>query len=151
SGFAAEYARLTAWTWNATLAKNERFADFRQDEAAQTDSLTPSAAFRVAPRPGIGNACLSVHEPAHRGDAARASDPICCEKGTMKKFLLMGVLALTLAALSQQSASAWVHWKFGIGMNIERQSGGNEVLWGVWRNGQPPGPQYGSHGFGYPF
>jgi hypothetical protein len=64
-----------------------------------------------------------------------------CEKGIMKKFLAMSVLALSVAALSQQSASAWVNTKFGAGINFAYQSGGNNFLWGAFRNGQPPAPE----------
>ena len=58
----------------------------------------------------------------------------------MKKFLTTGILALTLAALSTQDAPAWLNWKFGVGMNMGWQSGGNNTLWGLFRNGQPPAP-----------
>lgn len=51
-----------------------------------------------------------------------------------------GLLALALAALADQPASAWVNSKFGIGLNWNWQSGGNNFLWGFFRNGQPPGP-----------
>jgi len=62
----------------------------------------------------------------------------------MKKFIIMGALALSTLMLSQQDASAWFNTKFGIGMNWAWQSGGNNYLWGAFRNGQPPGPEYGS-------
>ncbi len=62
----------------------------------------------------------------------------------MKKFTIVAMLALGTLALSQQPAPAWTNWKFGIGMNVAKQSGGNCLLWGVYRNGQPPGPDYGS-------
>jgi hypothetical protein len=58
----------------------------------------------------------------------------------MKKLLAMSVLALGVAALSQETASAWVNTKFGIGANFAYQSGGNNFLWGAFRNGQPPAP-----------
>src|SRR5579864_3019109 len=58
----------------------------------------------------------------------------------MKKFVAMGVLALILAACSQQEASAWINSKFSVGLNWAYQSGGNNLLWGVFRNGQPPAP-----------
>jgi hypothetical protein len=73
----------------------------------------------------------------------------------MKKFVVMGALALALAVCSQQEASAWVNTKFGVGLNWGYQSGGNNFLWGVFRNGQPPccdgpgcGPGYGPGYFG---
>ena len=65
----------------------------------------------------------------------------------MKKILVMGLLAISAIALTQQEASAWVNSRFGIGMNWDWQSGGNSALWGLWRNGQPPGPEaYGCPG-----
>src|SRR5262249_41779368 len=54
---------------------------------------------------------------------------------------------------SHQQASAWTNFRFGIGLNVEWQSGGNSFLWGAICNGQPPGPQffgYGAPGYGYP-
>lgn len=58
----------------------------------------------------------------------------------MKKFLTLGVLALAVASVSTSEAPAWLNWKFGIGANIGWQSGGNNTLWGLFRNGQPPAP-----------
>jgi hypothetical protein len=63
----------------------------------------------------------------------------------MKKFLTAGVLALTVAACSHQQASAWINCKFGIGLNWNWQSGGNNMLWGVFRNGQPGAPDWECH------
>lgn len=71
----------------------------------------------------------------------------------MKKFFMMGVLATAIAVLSQQQASAWTNFKFGVGLNLGYQAGGNNFLWGAWRNGQPPAPDcapYGCPG-GMPF
>lgn len=67
----------------------------------------------------------------------------------MKKVLALGLLALGLIALSQQEASAWKNSRFGIGLNWDYQSGGNSFFWGLWRNGQPPGP--GGFGDGMPY
>ena len=70
----------------------------------------------------------------------------------MKKVLAIGMLAICAIALSQQQASAWVNHRFAIGLNWERQSGGNNWLWGGYRNGQPPGPEYAPqyhHGHGH--
>jgi hypothetical protein len=58
----------------------------------------------------------------------------------MKKVLAVGLLAICAIALSQQHASAWINNRFGVGMNWSYQSGGNSVC-GIWRNGQPPGPE----------
>ena len=66
----------------------------------------------------------------------------------MKKFVLAGLVALSVMAITQQQASAWINSRFGIGLNWHTQSGGNQILWGAWRNGQPPGPEaygYGGH------
>ena len=63
----------------------------------------------------------------------------------MKKILLVGVIAIGMIAASQQEASAWVKSRFGVGLNWDYQAGGNSLLWGAWRNGQPPGPEaYGA-------
>jgi hypothetical protein len=69
----------------------------------------------------------------------------------MKKFV--GIFALALALASQQQASAWVNARFGVGLNIQYQSGNNCWLWGALRNGQVPGAEsfdgFGHHGFGH--
>ncbi len=57
----------------------------------------------------------------------------------MKKILAIGMLAVGLMAVSHQQASAWVNTKFGIGMNFDWSSGGNTLLWGLIRDGQPGG------------
>jgi hypothetical protein len=67
----------------------------------------------------------------------------------MKKIALAGLIALSMVALSQQQASAWVNSKFGIGLNWERQSGGNNFGWGAYRNGQVPGPEAWGNGPSY--
>ncbi len=59
----------------------------------------------------------------------------------MKKIFVAGLIAVSMLAITQQQASAWVNSKFGIGLNWDLQSGGNQILWGAWRNGQPPGPE----------
>lgn len=58
----------------------------------------------------------------------------------MKKLLPIGLLAVSIAALSQEQASAWINSRFGIGLNWSWQSGGNNFLWGLFRDGQPPAP-----------
>lgn len=71
----------------------------------------------------------------------------------MNKIFLAGLLAVGTIAVSCQQASAWVNTRFSVGLNWEMQSGGNNLLWGAWRNGQPPGPEAfgggGGHGYGY--
>lgn len=57
----------------------------------------------------------------------------------MKKMLMVGLLAIGAIAMTQQQASAWIHSRFGIGMNWDYQSGGNSAVWGLWRNMQPGG------------
>lgn len=59
----------------------------------------------------------------------------------MKKMLAFSALALSVALVSEHKASAWVNCKFGVGLNWSLQSGGNNLLWGLFRNGQPPGPE----------
>jgi hypothetical protein len=59
----------------------------------------------------------------------------------MKKIILAGLVAVSALALTQQQASAWTNSKFSVGLNWERQAGGNNFLWGAYRNGQPPGPE----------
>jgi len=60
----------------------------------------------------------------------------------MKKVLVSGLLAICVIALAQNQASAWINTRFGVGFDWSYQSGGNNCLWGAWRNGQPPGPEY---------
>jgi hypothetical protein len=67
----------------------------------------------------------------------------------MKKILTAGLLALSAALITDQQASAWINCKFSVGLNWNWQSGGNNFLWGAFRNGQPPCPD-GGHGGGYP-
>jgi hypothetical protein len=71
----------------------------------------------------------------------------------MKKFVAVGALALILTACSLQEAKAWINNKFSVGLNYSHQSGGNNFLWGAFRNGQPPacdGPGCFAPGYGYP-
>lgn len=57
----------------------------------------------------------------------------------MKKILAIGLLAVGLMAVTQQEASAWVNTRFGMGLNFDWSSGGNTLLWGLIRDGQPGG------------
>jgi len=68
----------------------------------------------------------------------------------MKRILASGACALILGLLSSQPASAWVNWKFGVGLNSSWQSGGNNFFWGLYRNGQPPGPDPYANLYGLP-
>lgn len=58
----------------------------------------------------------------------------------MKKILPIGLLTLCFAVAAQERASAWINSRFGIGLNWGWQSGGNNLLWGLFRDGQPCGP-----------
>jgi hypothetical protein len=78
----------------------------------------------------------------------------------MTKFFVLGLAALGVALVSEQQAQAWINSKFAVGLNWNWQSGGNNLLWGAFRNGQPqthegPGPfQFAPpphhHGGGFP-
>lgn len=69
----------------------------------------------------------------------------------MKKFVIVGGCALMWALASTSSAPAWVNFKFGAGINWNWQAGGNNLLWGLFRNGQPPGYEYAAYpGPGHP-
>jgi hypothetical protein len=63
------------------------------------------------------------------------------KRNAMKKIVFAALVAVSVMALSHQQASAWVNSKFGVGLNWDLQSGGNNFLWGAWKNGQPPGPE----------
>ena len=71
------------------------------------------------------------------------------KRNAMKKIVFAGLLAISAMAIPQQQASAWVNSKFSVGLNWDMQSGGNNLLWGAWRNGQPPGPEAFGGGGGY--
>jgi hypothetical protein len=70
----------------------------------------------------------------------------------MKKFLLTSVLALPFLALSQQDASAWTKFNFGVGANLGWSAGGNHCCWGLWNSEQPPAanPGFPVGGYGAP-
>ncbi len=61
----------------------------------------------------------------------------------MNKTILSAGLALLVSACVIEPAHAWLNWKVGAGVNWSRQSGGNNLLWGAFRNGQPPAPNAG--------
>jgi hypothetical protein len=60
-------------------------------------------------------------------------------RGIMKKFLVIGALALVVAVLLEYQAWAWKNASFSVGLNWSYSSGGNSLLWGAYRNGQPGG------------
>src|SRR5690349_719163 len=67
----------------------------------------------------------------------------------MKRLFPITVLAIGLLLGSQQQASAWSKFNFGVGFNIGFQGGGNSVLWGMFRGAQVPDAYnggYGDHG-----
>src|SRR3954466_8586706 len=79
--------------------------------------------------------------PNQSADARNSSQPCHSERETaMKRFLLLGFLTVFALALTERPASAWVNSRFSIGLNWHLQSANNSVLWGLWRNGQIPGP-----------
>ncbi len=55
------------------------------------------------------------------------------------KRLAFGVAAVALVLASQQQASAWSKFNFGVGLNVGWQGGGNSVLWGVLKGAPTPG------------
>ena len=59
----------------------------------------------------------------------------------MKKLLSIGLLTVCALAISEHQASAWVNAKFSIGLNWHLQSANNNLFWGVFKNGQVPGPE----------
>ncbi len=68
----------------------------------------------------------------------------------MNKLIVTGMLALGAVGIFQQPALAWKNVKFGIGFNFSAQSGGNTLLWGLYRNGQPGEPDWVcTHNCGY--
>lgn len=67
----------------------------------------------------------------------------------MKKLLSIGLLTVCAFVLAERQADAWLNSKFSIGMNWSLQSGNNSILWGLWKNGQVPGPE--AFGDGGPF
>jgi hypothetical protein len=56
----------------------------------------------------------------------------------MNRLAFAAIASLAVVVSSSSPASAWVNSKFGIGLNWERQSGNNNFLWGMFRNGQVP-------------
>lgn len=69
----------------------------------------------------------------------------------MKKLLSMGLLTVCALAISEHKAHAWVNAKFSVGLNWHLQSANNNWLWGVWKNGQVPGPEAFGGGGAAPF
>jgi hypothetical protein len=59
----------------------------------------------------------------------------------MKKLLSLGLLTVCALVISERQADAWVNSKFSVGLNWHLQSGNNNILWGMWKNGQVAGPE----------
>jgi hypothetical protein len=55
----------------------------------------------------------------------------------MKKYLLVCLAAVSLIALHQQRASAWVNSHFSAGVTWDYQSANQSLLWGLYRNYEP--------------
>jgi hypothetical protein len=53
------------------------------------------------------------------------------------------VFTLALFGIVTDSVMAWKNNQLGLGLNWCYQSGGNNLFWGLFRNGQPPGPDCG--------
>jgi len=70
----------------------------------------------------------------------------------MKKLIILSAVTGALLLATEQQASAWSNIKFGAGVSLHWQTGDNNLLWGVFRNGQIPHPYggftggYGGHG-----
>jgi hypothetical protein len=52
----------------------------------------------------------------------------------MKKLFVAPALALAVTLASQQTASAWSEFKFGVGVNFGWCGGGNRILWGAYHS-----------------
>src|SRR5688572_8902277 len=70
------------------------------------------------------------------------------KRGIMKKILAAGLIAISMIAMTQQQASAWVQSRFSVVLNWDWQGAGNSFFWGLWRSGQIPGPPDGGGGYG---
>jgi hypothetical protein len=61
------------------------------------------------------------------------------------------VLAVSAAAFLPQAAWAWKSLRLGVGVNVHYSCGGNCLLWGLYRCGQPPWGDSHHHGHDMPF
>jgi len=71
----------------------------------------------------------------------------------MKRIPCTAVMALGLMLASQQQASAYCKFNFGVGLNLGWEGANNSVLWGVLKGGPGPGMSDGSYpafAAGYP-
>jgi hypothetical protein len=58
----------------------------------------------------------------------------------MRKLLGISLLTALVLVATERPAHAWINCKWSVGFNWQWQSGGNNLLWGLFRNGQVPGP-----------
>jgi hypothetical protein len=67
----------------------------------------------------------------------------------MKKFLLAGLVAVSLVALSQQYAAAWCKFGMGASFNVTYQSAGKHLSWSSEQAPAPPccDPGHGQYGY----
>jgi hypothetical protein len=128
-----------------TLTKNDRLARLFNHATAQSLFSYPFGSKRWPQIAPWAMLLIPVHRRVLKGEDGSTRKPES-EKGNMKKFLSMGALALALAGVCSAPAPAWLNWKLGLGLNFGWQSGGNNTLWGFFRNGQPPGPDCGGAG-----
>lgn len=69
----------------------------------------------------------------------------------MRHLLTAGLLAVAALVATPRPADAWINAKFSAGVNWHWQSGNNSLLWGLFHDGQTPGPDFGGGaGFGQP-
>ena len=67
----------------------------------------------------------------------------------MRHLLTAGLLAVAALVTTARPADAWINAKFSAGVNWHWQSGNNSLLWGLFHDGQTPGPDFGGGvGFG---
>ena len=59
----------------------------------------------------------------------------------MKKILSIGLLTVCALLVTERQASAWLNAKFSVGLNWHVQSANNNMFWGMYKNGQVPGPE----------
>jgi hypothetical protein len=72
----------------------------------------------------------------------------------MKKLISIGLLTVCALAFSERSAQAWINAKFSVGLNWHLQSANNNFFWGMYKNGQVPGPEAfggGAYPYNVPF
>jgi hypothetical protein len=57
----------------------------------------------------------------------------------MHRMIIASLAALGLVVVSQDQASAYSKFTFGVGMNLGMEGGGNSVLWGAYKGSPAPG------------